>query len=189
MTKITLRKIVTSLIGSIMPLAMFAGQDNVAPQAKVSVSDILGIGFEARNLVDGKVMYANEGEWACKGSVTSWGVMHLPWAQLDWDNEIDVDRIVLYDRVSELEHLAGGTLHFSDGSKVSVTAIPNDGSPKEVCFPMQHIRPVDYQYFINKMVEKSVLHFFSSLNEYKISAFFWIMKASEKLCAKSFLRG
>lgn len=55
--------------------------------------------------------------------------------------------------------------------------------------PMQHIRPVDYQYFINKMVEKSVLHFFSSLNEYKISAFFGIMKASEKLCAKSFLRG
>ncbi len=54
---------------------------------------------------------------------------------------------------------------------------------------MQHIRPVDYQYFINKMVEKSVLHFFSSLNEYKISAFFGIMKASEKLCAKSFLRG
>ena len=56
-------------------------------------------------------------------------------------------------------------------------------------FSMQHIRPVDYQYFINKMVEKSVLHFFSSLNEYKISAFFGIMKASEKLCAKSFLRG
>lgn len=56
-------------------------------------------------------------------------------------------------------------------------------------YPIQHIRPVDYQYFINKMVEKSVLHFFSSLNEYKISAFFWIMKASEKLCAKSFLRG
>lgn len=26
--------------------------------------------------------------------------------------------------------------------------------------PMQHIRPVDYQYFINKMVEKPVLHFF-----------------------------
>ena len=49
MTKIALRKIVTSLIGSIIPLAMFAGQDNVAPQAKVSVSDILGIGFEARN--------------------------------------------------------------------------------------------------------------------------------------------
>ena len=36
MTKITLRKIVTSLIGSIMPLAMFAGRDNVAPQAKKS---------------------------------------------------------------------------------------------------------------------------------------------------------
>ena len=31
----------------------------------------------------------------------------------------------------------------------------------EFCYlPMQHIRPVDYQCFINKMVEKSVLHFF-----------------------------
>ena len=35
MTKITLRKIVTSLIGSIMPLAMFAGRDNVAPQFRI----------------------------------------------------------------------------------------------------------------------------------------------------------
>lgn len=51
---------------------------------------------------------------------------------------------------------------------------------------MQHIRPVDYQYFINKMVEKSVLHFFSSLNEYKISAFFWIMKASENFVQNHF---
>ena len=31
---------------------------------------------------------------------------------------------------------------------------------KTAYFPMQHIRPVDYQCFINKMVEKSVLHFF-----------------------------
>lgn len=69
--------------------------------------------------------------------------------------------------------------------------VPSDLEVKYGCLniPMQHIRPVDYQYFINKMVEKSVLHFFSSLNEYKISAFFGIMKASEKLCAKSFLRG
>ena len=61
MTNIALRKIVTSLIGSIMPLAMFAVQDNVAPQAKVSVSDILGIGFEARNLVDGKEVVQDRG--------------------------------------------------------------------------------------------------------------------------------
>ena len=33
------------------------------------------------------------------------------------------------------EHLAGGTLHFSDGSQLSVTAIPNDGSPKSISFP------------------------------------------------------
>ena len=26
--------------------------------------------------------------------------------------------------------------------------------------PMQHIRPVDYQYFMNKMVKKSVFYFF-----------------------------
>lgn len=31
---------------------------------------------------------------------------------------------------------------------------------KTLILLMQHIRPVDYQCFINKMVEKSVLHFF-----------------------------
>ena len=27
---------------------------------------------------------------ACKGSVTSWGVMYTPWAQLEWDEEVCV---------------------------------------------------------------------------------------------------
>lgn len=31
---------------------------------------------------------------------------------------------------------------------------------RQLNLPMQHIRLVDYQYFTNKMVEKSVLHFF-----------------------------
>lgn len=42
--------------------------------------------------------------------------------------------------------------------------------------PMQHIRPVDYQYFINKMVEKSVLHFFLRWTSTKLAHFFGLWK-------------
>lgn len=145
MKKIVLRRIMTSLMGSAVALSLFAGQDNVAPLAKVSVSDILGVGFEAHNLVDGKIMYDNEGEWACKGYVAPWGIMHLPWAKLEWEDEMEIDRVVLYDRVSDQEHLAGGTLHFSDGSKVGVTEIPNDGSPKEVCFSSRKVKWIRFE--------------------------------------------
>lgn len=50
-----------------------------------------------------------------------------------------------------------------DGSKVFFTSDTHfyHGNIIHFCNrPMQHIRPVDYQCFINKMVEKSVLHFF-----------------------------
>ncbi|KAB6171416.1 DUF7402 domain-containing protein, partial [Bacteroides xylanisolvens] len=99
-------------------LVLQAAQDNIAPRAHVTVSNVLNENYAANNLVDGKIMYGDKGEWACKGSVTSWGVMYTPWAQLEWDEEVCVDRVVLYDRVSLAEHLAGGTLQFSDGSQL-----------------------------------------------------------------------
>lgn len=77
---------------------------------------------------------------ACQGAVASWGVMHMPWAQLEWDEEVTIERVVLYDRVSPEEHLAGGTLRFSDGSEVSVTGIPNDGSPRSVTFTPRKVK-------------------------------------------------
>lgn len=45
-----------------------------------------------------------------------------------------------YDRVSQVEHTAGGTLHFSDGTAVSVTEIPNDGSARSVTFAPKTVK-------------------------------------------------
>ena len=126
-------------------LVLQAAQDNIAPRAHVTVSNVLNENYAANNLVDGKIMYGDKGEWACKGSVTSWGVMYTPWAQLEWDEEVCVDRVVLYDRVSLAEHLAGGTLQFSDGSQLSVTAIPNDGSPKSISFPKKKVKWIRFE--------------------------------------------
>lgn len=118
------------------PLALTAraGQDNIAPLAHATVSSVLNEAYGAENINDGRIMYDGSGEWACKGFVPAWGVMDMPWAQLEWDNEVSIDRVVLYDRVSQVEHTAGGTLHFSDGTAVSVTEIPNDGSARSVTF-------------------------------------------------------
>ena len=137
-------KIAIGAILGFVPFQLYAGSDNIASKALVTVSDSLNSEVGAKNLIDGKIMYANQGEWVCKGSVTSWGVMHMPWVKLEWKEEVDVDRIVLYDRIDMNEHLSGGTLVFSDGSQVSVTAIPNDGSPKEVRFPAKKVKWVRF---------------------------------------------
>lgn len=117
-----------------------AAQNNIAPLARATVSDSLGEGYGAEGLNDGVIRYDGRGEWACRGAVASWGVMHMPWAQLEWDEEVVIERVVLYDRPSKEEHLAGGTLLFSDGSQVSVTQIPNDGGPRSVSFAPRRVK-------------------------------------------------
>lgn len=117
-----------------------AAPNNIAPLARATVSDSLGDRYGAEGLNDGVIRYDGRGEWACKGAVASWGVMHMPWARLEWDEEVEIEHVVLYDRVSPEEHLAGGTLRFSDGSQVSVTEIPNDGSPRSVTFAPRKVK-------------------------------------------------
>lgn len=135
-------KIISLLVLSAMGSTGYvqAGVNNIAPKAHVSVSDQLNDYYGASNLIDGVIMNQSRGEWACKGSVASWGVMYMPWAKLEWNEMVEVNRVVIYDRASLSEHTAGGTLHFSDGSQVSVTAIPNDGSGKEIVFPSKRIK-------------------------------------------------
>lgn len=118
---------------------------NIAPAAKVTSSGCLSEAYEAANVTDGVIGWENAGEWACKGHVTSWGEMFLPWVRLDWGNDVTVSRIVIYDRPSENEHLSGGTLLFSDGSHLSVTGIPNDGSPKELLFDPKTVKWVRFE--------------------------------------------
>lgn len=107
---------------------------NIAPDSRVSASSILNESYSAGNVTDQVIRISDKGEWASKSTMTFWGQIDYPWIQLDWDTAVCVNKVILYDRPDEKTHIAGGILHFSDGSSVNVWQIPNDGSPKVVEF-------------------------------------------------------
>lgn len=117
---------------------------NVAPRAKVAASSRLSDDYPEQAVADGIIRTDEQGEWACQGNTQFWGAIRYPWIQLTWPETQMIDRVVLYDRPTEDEHTAGGLLEFSDGSKIRVFAIPNDGSPKTVAFPAKRTRWVKF---------------------------------------------
>jgi len=117
----------------------WAGPDNIAPQAEVTASSQYGGAYAARHVTDGVIRIQEQGEWACKGQTTWWGLIKYPWITLTWPAEQTIDRVVLYDRPAQAEHTAGGILEFSDGSMIRVFALPNDGSPKQLRFAPKRI--------------------------------------------------
>ena len=129
-----MKKILSLIASLLIAQSAFSFGPNIAPLAKVTVSSEAAPALSGVGLTDGLIGYDGRGEWACAGNVFPWGIMQLPLVELRWDREYTIDRIVLYDRVRSDEHTAGGTLYFSDGSRIGVTAIPNDGSPKSVSF-------------------------------------------------------
>ena len=129
---------VTALIASLSlvtilfaPIAGY-GQavDNVAPLATVS-----GPGKEPRAAVDGVKQQDGTGEWI-GGSPNLWfGWIHYPKNfELKWKTPRQINKVVIYDRPTLKEHMGACTLTFTDGSKVDVYAVPNDGSAKTVVF-------------------------------------------------------
>ncbi|MCB0686990.1 MAG: GH92 family glycosyl hydrolase [Saprospiraceae bacterium] len=144
--KIVLRIYIVMLVISFGTIqTMFAGPDNIAMQALVSSSTDLNSDFSKENIADGLIAIDGKGEWACQGETTFWGYIRYPWIKLTWEDTQFVDRIILYDRATLTEHTAGGTLFFSDGSEVVVTAIPNDGSAKLVTFPAKKTTWIKFQ--------------------------------------------
>lgn len=124
---------------------VFAGPKNIAPKAKVTSSSNLNDYFNAKNAIDGVIRIADKGEWACEGNGTFWGFIRYPWIQLDWDTLQNIDKIILYDRASLDIHTAGGRLKFSDGSVISVNALPNNGAAKVVTFESKKVDWVRFE--------------------------------------------
>ncbi|MDR2848125.1 MAG: GH92 family glycosyl hydrolase [Bacteroidales bacterium] len=116
---------------------------NIAPQAKVTVSSELD-GSRGANLCDGLIGIDGQGEWASLSDAVFWHTEY-PAVKLEWEQARSINRIVLYDRPAYTSHSAGGTLTFSDGSKLLVHAIPNNGLPKVVDFPTKKITWVEFQ--------------------------------------------
>ena len=141
-----MHRIMTVALATFMALgSLQATHKNIAPFARATAVNSLDEAHAPGGVNDGIVMRENTGEWACSGYVTSWGEIFLPWVRLDWDNEVTIDRVVFYDRASTDEHLAGGTISFSDGSKLSVIGIPDDGSPREIRFPAKTVRWIKFE--------------------------------------------
>ncbi|MDR1719748.1 MAG: GH92 family glycosyl hydrolase [Dysgonamonadaceae bacterium] len=129
----------------LLTLSLSAGPNNIAIHAKVTASSEKSETYAATKIIDGLIGIEDRGEWASVSGSTSWGEIDYPWIQLEWDREYAVDRILLYDRASHNSHTAGGTLHFSDGSKISVFAIPNNGLAKSINFPAKKIKWVKWE--------------------------------------------
>ncbi|MCY4215717.1 MAG: GH92 family glycosyl hydrolase [Flavobacteriaceae bacterium] len=117
---------------------------NIANDAVVTASTFSSEKFKPSNVSDGIIGIDGIGEWSCEGLTYVWGYIRLPWIRLTWNNIKTIDRIILYDRPSLKEHLSGGMLKFSDGSRLVVTEISNDGLGKVIEFPPKKVKWVEF---------------------------------------------
>lgn len=111
---------------------------NLAPSATVTGSPAYDNRYLVGNAVDGITGHVGFGEYATSGQAN-------PWIQLDWAAAKRITRVVLSDRPNGGDNVNGGTLTFSDGSTVTVTGIPTDGSPKAVTIPARNATWVKFQ--------------------------------------------
>lgn len=121
-----------------------AGTDNIAPLSKVTASSTLNNTYIPDNVIDGLIGIKGVGEWACEGVTTDWGYIRFPWIRLTWDKPQTIDRIILYDRPSEIEFTAGCKILFSDGSSIYVNEIPNNGTARLVTFTPRTVTSVEF---------------------------------------------
>ncbi len=133
-----------SILLVLAPLTSIAGPDNIAPKATVRASSSLNSNFSPVKVTDGLIRMDGIGEWACEGQTTEWGYVRFPWIELRWKEPHTINRIVLFDRPSLKEHIAGGKLLFSDGSSVSVNQIPNNGEGKAIVFEPKKVEWVRF---------------------------------------------
>ena len=138
-----MKKYLLSILSILLVEVLIAGPGNIAPQASVTVSTSIK-GFEGNLVTDGRIGIDGKGEWACEGVTTDWGYIRFPWVQLEWKQPQTINRIVLYDRASLKENIAGGRLEFSDGSHIWVNQLPADGSGKSFSFPDKTITWVKF---------------------------------------------
>ncbi|TMB23334.1 MAG: hypothetical protein E6J65_13825 [Deltaproteobacteria bacterium] len=57
------------------------------------------------------------------------------WIQLGWPSSVSIAQVNLYDRPHWAENILAGTLSFSDGTSISVGALPPNGNVLPVTFP------------------------------------------------------
>ena len=118
---------------------------NLAPSATITVSSAIDDDHNGSRLSDGVIRVAGKGCWVSKGTETFWGEIDLPWVKMEWNHEVCVDKVVLYDLPSLKSNIASGVLRFSDGSAERVLGIPANGAPRVVAFAPRRTRWVRFE--------------------------------------------
>jgi hypothetical protein len=109
---------------------------NIAPYATISSSSQFSAQYAAAKVTDRLV--GDTGEWASNGQTN-------PWVQLTWAGTVALNRVILYDRANGDDDANGGTLSFSDGTSIPVTAIPHDGGALAVYFATKNVTWAKFQ--------------------------------------------
>lgn len=115
-------------------LSAYGGAYNIAPQARATASSSLTAESDVAKVNDGMIRLEDAGEWVSAAVMPHWELLSFPWVRLEWDEEVILSRVVLYDRPTTDSHTAGGDLYFSDGTRIGVVGIPDNGDPKVVEF-------------------------------------------------------
>lgn len=115
---------------------------NVASEASVTASSQNGAdGQLAAKVIDG-VSDGYPGdytrEWATLGQRAG------AWIELRWNAPVTISRVVLFDRPNLADFVTAGTLTFSDGSTVPVSALNNNGTAQEVVFMPRTVTSVRF---------------------------------------------
>lgn len=118
---------------------------NVAPRARVTASSAMDEKHGANCVNDGIIRIAGKGEWRSDAKMTFWGEIDFPWIQLDWEEEVEIGSVTLYDIATKDATCAGGELVFSDGSRLLVREIPAGGAPKVVSFAPKKTRSLRFE--------------------------------------------
>ena len=126
-------------------ISLNAQENNISKNAAITASSYLNENMVPQNISDGIIGVDNQGEWACKGERTSWGYIELPWIRMEWEKPQTINRIVIYDRASEKEYIAGGKISFSDGTSIWVRQLPNNGFGKEISFEAKTIEWLKFE--------------------------------------------
>ena len=111
---------------------------NHAPRAEVSVSSAFNDDYAGPMAVDGIKGVHMSGEWSSKAEAT-------PWIQLDWPKPVTIGGVRLFDRPNSDDWTQTGTLTLSDGTRIDVAGVPDDGSAKTVSFDAKAVSWVRFQ--------------------------------------------
>ncbi|MCP5536202.1 MAG: glycoside hydrolase family 92 protein [Akkermansiaceae bacterium] len=109
--------------------ALGEGMKNVVPLASIQ-----GPGKNPSAVADGVKQQPGSGEWIGVSPNAWFGWIDYPELKLKWKTPQKINKVVIYDRPTQDEHMAACVLKFSDGSEEHAFAVPNDGSPATIVF-------------------------------------------------------